>query len=236
MLAAADTHWWYRGRRRVLAAELAALELEPGTPVLDAGCGGGQTLDLLAEYGQPAGVDPDPASVEQARARGHLAFEASLPVLPFADEQFGAATCLDVIEHLDDDTAALAELRRVVVSGGALIVTVPAFQALWSAHDEANEHRRRYRASTLKAVAARSGWRVERTTYFNALLLPPTAVVRFARRLRRADADDARSDLSLTPRSLDGALEMPLRAEAALLRHGARLPLGLSLLAVLRRP
>jgi SAM-dependent methyltransferase len=233
MLAAADIHWWYRGRRRIVRAELEALDLPATARLLDAGCGGGQTLDLLDEFGGPIGIDPDAESVALARSRNHEVAIAALPDLPFDDDTFTACTCLDVLEHLEDDEAALAELARVTVASGALLVTVPAYEALWSAHDEANEHLRRYRARTLKPLALRTGWSVERLTYFNCLLLPPTAAVRLAGRYRRRSA--AASDLHLTPRALNGALEMPLRVEAALLRRGGRLPAGLSLLGVLRR-
>ena len=233
MLAAADVHWWYRGRRRILRAELEALGIDGCARLLDAGCGAGQTLALLAQFGEAIGVDPDARSVQLARAHGRHAVVGALPSLPFADEAFSACTCLDVIEHLDDDLAALLELRRVTAAGGALLVSVPAYQALWSAHDEANEHRRRYSARRLRALARAAGWEVERLTYFNSLLLPAVATVRLSERLRHRQV--ARSDLDLTPGSLNGLLELPLRIEAAYLRTGARLPAGLSLLAVLRR-
>ena len=236
MLAAADSHWWYRGRRRIVSTELAALDLPAGARLLDAGCGSGQTLELLKAFGEPTGVDPDPDSVAIAQARGHDAAIGALPDLPFHDDTFAACTCLDVLEHLRDDEAALRELARVTVPAGALLVTVPAYEALWSEHDEANEHLRRYRARTLKPLALRTGWRVQRLTYFNTLLLPPAAVVRLADRFRPRPRPADVSDLDLTPRALNGAFEMPLRLEAALLRRGGRLPAGLSLLAVLRRP
>lgn len=236
MLAAADLHWWYRGRRRIVRDALETLELPPTSRLLDAGCGGGQTLDLLAEFGSAIGIDPDARSVALARARDHDAAVAAMPNLPFDDDTFAAVTCLDVLEHLDEDSAALVEIARVTRPRGALVVTVPAYEALWSAHDEANQHKRRYRARTLHALATRSGWCVERTTYFNSLLLPAAALVRVARRFGSSgDAGDEGSELALTPRPLNGMLEMPLRAEAALLRRGARLPAGLSLLAVLTR-
>lgn len=233
MHAAADVHWWYRGRRRIVQVELEALDLPNGGRLLDAGCGAGQTLDLLSAFGRATGVDPDAESVALARSRGHDAQVARLPNLPFPDETFVACTCLDVLEHLPDDAAGLSELARITTADGALLVTVPAYEALWSAHDVANEHRRRYRARTLKQVARRAGWQVERMTYFNSLLLPPAALVRLAERVH--PRDPSTSDLQLTPPSLNGALEWPLRLEAALLRRGARLPAGLSLLAVLRR-
>jgi SAM-dependent methyltransferase len=232
MLAAADLHWWYRGRRRIVRDELAALELAPGAALLDVGCAGGQTLELLGAYGHAVGVDPDAASVAAARARGHECFVAGLPELPFDDESFAAGTCLDVLEHLPDDQCALLELARVTARDGALLVTVPAYEALWSEHDRANEHFRRYRAGTLRPLAQRCGWTVERMTYFNTLLLPAAAAVRVTERFRRSPGA---SDLALTPSSLNAALELPLRMEAAVLRHGGHLPAGLSLLAVLRR-
>jgi SAM-dependent methyltransferase len=235
MLAAADVHWWYRGRSRIVRAELEALDLPRTARLLDAGCGAGQVLDLLGEFGSPTGVDPDAESVSLARARGHEVMEAALPALPFADGTFAACTCLDVLEHLADDEAALGELGRVTSRSGALLVTVPAYDALWSAHDDANDHLRRYRAGTLKPLAQRTGWRVERMTYFNALLLPAAAAVRLADRLRHRPRPAGVSDLHLSPAALNRALELPLRIEAALLRCGGRLPAGLSLLAVLRK-
>jgi SAM-dependent methyltransferase len=235
MLAAADSHWWYRGRRRIVAAELDALKMPAGLRLLDAGCGGGQTLDLLSAYGDALGVDPDVDSIARTRARGHDAVVAALPSLPFEDGTFAAATCLDVLEHIEDDSAALAELRRVVAPGGALLVTVPAYESLWSNHDVANAHVRRYRAGTVRALARQADVRVERVSYFNSLLLPAAAAVRLAERIRREPRPGAPSDLDRTPPSLNGVLELPLRVEAALLRAGGRLPAGLSLLAVLRR-
>jgi SAM-dependent methyltransferase len=235
MLAAADVHWWYRGRRRILRAELEALDIPPGSRLLDAGCGSGQTLALLAEFGDVMGIDPDQRSVTLAVARGRRAIVAALPELPFADGTFAVSTCLDVLEHLDDDRAALIELRRVTAPDGALLVSVPAYPVLWSDHDIANEHVRRYRAAGLRSVVGSAGWTVARLTYFNALLLPAAATVRLAGRLRRSARPPGHSDLDLTPGALNGLLELPLRLEAAYLRTGARLPAGLSLLAVLRR-
>ena len=204
----------------------------PGARILDAGCGSGRTLDDLAGLGDACGVDVSPAAVRAARARGHAAFVAAVEQLPFPDETFDLVTCLDVVEHTPDDEATLAELRRVTRPGGRLLVTVPAYPRLWSAHDEANRHFRRYTRHTLVTAAIVAGWRLERDTYFNSALVAPAALVR---RFRRG-AGTARSELSFTPRGLDRVLEMPNAAEAAVLRAGARIPAGLSLLAVLVAP
>src|SRR3954468_1350398 len=162
MLALDERHWWYRGRRAVLNAVLAGVDLPPRPEILDAGCGSGRTLDELARLGHASGIELNPFGVRAARERGHEVGEAPVEAIPHPDESFDLVTCLDVIEHTDDDVRALRELRRVTRPGAAAIVSVPASPRLWSQHDEANEHRRRYTRRTLEAAAENAGWRVER--------------------------------------------------------------------------
>ena len=236
MLAADARHWWYRGRRRIMRAQLERLELRPDARLLDAGCGSGEMLDELGRFGRAMGIDIDRGSVELAHERGRDVRLASLFELPYPDGWFDLVACLDVLEHLDNDRAALRELLRVTAPGAVLLVSVPAYQSLWSAHDEANLHRRRYRASGLKEVIGAAGWIPQRHTYFNSLLLPPAAAVRLAERRRRRPRPEGVSDLHLTPPLLDPVLELPMRLEAALIRRGGAMPAGLSLLAMARRP
>lgn len=233
MLTSDERHWWYRGRRRVLRATLDRLPLPAACRILDAGCGSGRTLDELASYGSVAGVDLSAAAVAAARARGHIDVrQGAVECLPHPDVSFDLITCLDVIEHTTDDVRTLRELRRVARPGSFLVVTVPAYPWLWSAHDELNRHYRRYRRPALRRAAMAAGWAPQLDTHFNSLLLAPAAAVRLLQRHRPADA--ARSDLELTPSALDTLLTLPMCAEAALVRRGARLPAGMSLLAVLR--
>lgn len=240
MLAHDDRHWWYRGRRRVLGEVLRRIAPRPGSRLLDAGCGSGRELDELAAWGTVSGVDLSAVAVARARARGHRDVHcAAIERMPFADGSFDLVTCLDVIEHTAEDRVALAELLRVTRPGGLLVVTVPAYQSLWSAHDVANGHFRRYRSATLTAAATAAGWSVLHDTHFNAVLLVPAAAVRLARRSRGADGADGgsgRSELTLTPPALDRILELPLRAEARVIGSGRRIGAGLSLLAVMARP
>ena len=235
MLAVDEHHWWYRGRRKVIRAELDRLELAAGAEILDAGCGSGRTLQELVDYGTVHGIELDPDAAAHARGRdcGEVR-EGRLEELPWPDDRFDLITCLDVIEHTPDDRVTLRELRRVCKPGGYLLVTVPAYQALWSAHDEANHHFRRYNRRMLRVAASESGWRVERLTSFNTLLFPPAAAVRLLGR-RRSGAE-AKPDLVLGPAWLNSVLERPLSLEAAWLGRGRRLPAGLSLLAVLANP
>jgi SAM-dependent methyltransferase len=237
MLTLDDRHWWYRGRRRIVRAVLDGAEVPPGARLLDAGAGSGRTLDELAAYGQPAGIEPNPLGVEAARARGHVDVQrAPIERIPYPDATFDAITCLDVLEHTDDDVHSLRELRRVTRPGGALLVTVPAYPTLWSRHDEVNGHRRRYTRRTLRRAAETAGWRIERMTAFNVAYLAPAALVRLMRRRTNGTGTEEASELALTPPALDPLLELPLRGEAALIARGVSLPAGLSLLALLRAP
>jgi SAM-dependent methyltransferase len=237
MLDVDEQHWWYRGRRQIIRAELDQLRLPSDSRILDAGCGSGRTLEELVDYGEVAGLELNPDAAEVARGRGFEVEVGRLEELSWPSDNFDLITCLDVIEHVPDDRAALRELRRVSKPGGWLLATVPAYQALWSYHDVANHHHRRYERATLRAAVTDAGWRLERMTSFNTLLFGPAAVVRLAqRRLRRngGGQEEQRFDLHLGPAWLNGMLERPLRAEANWLRRGRTLPAGLSLLAVLQ--
>ena len=231
---AEDRHWWYRGRRTVLEGVIAQLRLPARARILDAGCGSGRNMIDLARHGTVTGIELSETSVALARERASgEVIEGSVLQMPFAADSFELAASLDVIEHLEDDLAALRELRRVVAPGGTLLVTVPAYQWLWSGHDEINHHFRRYTRSSLLAVAREAGWEPVRTTYFNSLLLPVAIALRVLDRFSRKTTESS-LDLWVPPPALNWLLERPLALEAALISRGGRIPAGLSLLAVLR--
>lgn len=229
-----EDHWWYRGRRRVLGRVLEQLDLPVGARILDAGCGSGRNMLELVRYGEVTGIELSEASVAAARRRnlGEV-LEGSVDALPFGDDHFDLVVSLDVLEHLDDDRSALREMRRVTRPGGQLLVTVPAYQWLWSSHDDVNHHRRRYTRATLLAAASDAGWHATRTTHFNSLLLPAALGLRVVERTRRQNGPP-HSDLQRTPTWLNRTLQQPLNAEARVIGRGARIPAGLSLLALFR--
>jgi SAM-dependent methyltransferase len=231
---AEDRHWWYRGRRTVLDGVIAGLGLPADPRILDAGCGSGRFMVELAKLGNVTGVELSDTSVSLARERrlGEVV-SGSVLEMPFPENSFDLAVSLDVIEHLDDDLAALRELRRTVTPGGALLVTVPAYQWLWSGHDEINHHHRRYTRRSLQRVAEQAGWQQVRTTYFNSLLLPVAILLRVLDRFSTKTTESS-LDLWIPPEPLNWVLERPLALEAALIARGGRIPAGLSLLAVFR--
>jgi SAM-dependent methyltransferase len=231
---AEDRHWWYRGRRTVLDGVIAGLGLPADPRILDAGCGSGRFMVELAKLGTVTGVELSDTSVVLARERqlGEV-ISGSVLEMPFADNSFDLAVSLDVIEHLEDDLGALRELRRTIAPGGALLVTVPAYQWLWSGHDEINHHHRRYTRRALQRVAEQAGWRQVRTTYFNSLLLPVAILLRVVDRFNTKTTESS-LDLWVPPEPLNWLLERPLTLEASLIARGGRIPAGLSLLAVFR--
>jgi SAM-dependent methyltransferase len=231
---AENRHWWYQGRRRVLERAIERLRLPMQASILDAGCGSGRNMVDLARHGTVTGVELSDTSVALARERdvGEV-LEGSVMDMPFDDDSFDLAVSLDVIEHLEDDVGALAELRRVTKPGGALLVTVPAYQWLWSGHDEINHHHRRYNRRTLLAAAQSGGWHCESSAHFNSLLLPVAVLLRALERFNPTTTKSS-LDLWVPPAPLNWALRQPLNLEAAVIGHGRSIPAGLSLLAVFR--
>jgi SAM-dependent methyltransferase len=233
MSALEDHHWWFVGKRLITRALLAGVLGDSAARLLDVGCGTGGVAASLADAARVVAVDRSVLALGHARRRGVRALAASDgDRLPFASGAFDVIIMLDVLEHFADERALLTEVRRCLRPSGALVVSVPAFQFLWSGHDEILHHVRRYTARRLRRALVAGGFRVERLTYTNVVPLPPALVVRgFLPRLGlgRRDGTDFRRHSAL----VNGVLVAAYRAEAALLRR-VRLPLGLSVAAVAR--
>lgn len=225
-------HWWFVGRRAVLLRVLRdCLPQAEHVRILDVGCGTGTMLGYLSEFGQVQGVDASESAIAFCRERG-LENVRHVPdgALPFPDRSFELVTAFDVIEHIEDDGAALRDLRRLIAPGGALMLSVPAYSFLWGRQDEISHHKRRYTAPDLQARLTAAGFTVERLTYFNTLLFPPIAAVRLLARLRGSDGQ-LRSDFTMNaPGRLNTALGRLFAVEARLLGR-TRLPFGVSILA-----
>ncbi len=231
-----EDYWWYRGLR-VLLHGLIKQYVPPGghAKILDAGCGTGKNLQLLAQHGDAWGADIAVEAIQFCRLRGLYAertLVASLLELPFPDKFFDVAFSFDVICNIQHDVAAFREIRRALKPDGYLIVQLPAYRFLWSAHDVAVGHKHRYMARDLRAKLEDAGFRVKKLTYLNMSLFPLIALLRFAR--RPAAHDNARSDLTPLPRGINETLARLFSAEMrAAPRH--RFPFGISMLAVARR-
>lgn len=230
---AEDRHWWFRGRWAVVESLLRRTSLPASPYILDAGCGTGGNLERYSQIGEASGVDPSPEAVRFCRERGFESVEqAGLEKLPFADASFDLIASTDVLEHVAEEGIALRELWRVAAPNAALLLTVPAYMWLWSEEDESLHHHRRYTRRALRRAVEAAGWEPRIATYFNTLLLPPIAL---ARRLSKLTGRRG-AEVDATPASLDGALSLPMRFEARLIRAGVRLPAGVSVGIVCRKP
>src|SRR5262245_484724 len=143
-----ERHWWFVGRRKIVFDLIQRYALQPAR-ILDAGCGTGYTGRELRRFGEIYAFDVAPEAVTHAAARGLTVKQGELTAIPYADGDFDLVTALDVLEHVENDRLALAELWRVMKTGGTLLFTVPAYHFLWSPHDEVNNHKRRYTAKEI---------------------------------------------------------------------------------------
>jgi SAM-dependent methyltransferase len=223
-------HWWYRARRDILA-DLIRREINPpsNAQIMEIGCGPGHNLSMLAQFGHVDAVELDDEARAMAEQRlGRSVSSAPLPeLIGVPDRHYDLISAFDVIEHVDDDAAALAAISAKLKPDGKFIMTVPAHQWMWSAHDVVNHHKRRYSKRALRQLIEDSPLRLDKIGYFNSILFPLAVAERLASRLRGKE----NSDVTLPPRLLNAALEKAFAAERYLV---GRLPLppGLSLFAV----
>jgi SAM-dependent methyltransferase len=189
-----STHWWYRARRDILADYLTREgRLPKEARILEIGCGTGHNLPMLAQFGRVDAIEIDPAARDVASQRlGKAVGDAPLPALPgVPDAHYDLIAVLDVVEHIEDDVAALQAMRARLAPGGKILITVPAHQWMWSAHDVVNHHHRRYSKTTLVKAIDAAGLRPRKLGYFNSLLFPLAAGARIMGRITgREDSDD----------------------------------------------
>jgi SAM-dependent methyltransferase len=223
-------HWWYRARREVLAALIErTTDLPKRARILEIGCGTGHNLDMLGQFGRVDALELDGQARTIAEGRlGRSIMKAPLPeIVEVPDRAYDLIGAFDVIEHIDQDSAALHSIAAKLKSGGKFIMTVPAHGWMWSAHDVVNHHKRRYSKRSLRKLIDESPLRLEKIGYFNSLLFPLAVAERLSSKLRGSNG----GDIKLPPAPLNKALEQAFAAERHLI---ARLPLppGLSLFAV----
>jgi SAM-dependent methyltransferase len=227
------THWWFLGRRHVLAKLLAGLGLPPRARILEAGCGVGGNIEMLAGFGRVDAFEPDGPSRQYVSDRtGLTPAEGFLPdQVPYKPASFDAVCAFDVVEHVEDDRGSVAAMADLVAPGGYLVLTVPAYQWMWSAHDEVHHHKRRYTKAEILKIVRAAGVEPVKASYFNAILFPLAAAVRLAKRAARIDSADDK----LPAAPLNTVFRKIFSAEAAwLTRHD--LPFGLSVIVIGRRP
>ncbi|MDQ3139826.1 MAG: class I SAM-dependent methyltransferase [Pseudomonadota bacterium] len=227
-------HWWFTARRRILSSVIRRIVRPPaGARILELGCGTGHNLDTLGAFGRVEASELDDHARGLAAPRlGRTVEKIALPDLgKFPAASYDLIALLDVLEHVPDDKGSLAAILTRLKPGGALLLTVPANPWMWSAHDVAHHHHRRYRKAEIAALARAAGFEIALLSPFNTMLFPLIAGVRLINKVRGQDsADDA-----LPARPVNKVLDTVFGAEAGLIGR-LPFPFGVSLVAVLRRP
>ena len=233
-----DHYWWFVGRRRMVrdlvVRHMAGRE---SLRVLDAGCGTGGTLTALEGVGELWGCDISTDALDMCRLRGlDKLVQASVEALDFDDANFDVVISCDVLEHVKDDTGAMREMARVLRPGGICVLTLPAYMWLWSEHDEALGHFRRYVGGEVRRLVEGAGLRVEKFSGAVTLVLPMIVLYRVFKRLTRRRRDDkAQTSLVQLPEWINRFFIRLLDLENLLMRR-LRLPWGASVVVVARKP
>jgi ubiquinone/menaquinone biosynthesis C-methylase UbiE len=232
-----NDHWWFVGRRRILEQMLFEITAElkktnsKELRILDVGCGTGANLKMLNNFGQAEGVDVSDEALEYCRLKGLNVKKGLAESLPFEDEVFDITAALDVIEHLDDDSAGLREIYRVTKNGGFALFFVPAFMWLWGVQDDVSNHRIRYTMPQFTDRVKKAGFEIHKATYANITFFLP---ILLGRQLMRLTGIKPESENNLNISLLNGPLGWLFGLERHLLKY-SKLPFGVSIIVVGRK-
>ena len=230
-----EGHWWYVGRRQLFGDLLRGLSLSPDVAILEVGTSAGTNLRMLRELGftNVTGLDFSDEAIRLCAEKGlGIVRKGDITAMPFDENAFSLVLATDIIEHVDDDARALAEIARVLEPGGTALITVPAFPSLWGLQDIVSNHKRRYRIANLVARVEEAGLVVERRFHFNYLLFGP---IWAARQLMKVVRHDFGSESEVNTPLMNRLLAALFRLDVATAPHLSP-PFGVSILALARKP
>jgi len=226
-----NQHWWFVARRKIIESAIRQQNLAQNSVIFDAGCGNGDNLAFLSRHGAVQAMERDERALSKAKEReiGEI-FQGELPnAIPSEIRKDNdLIVLLDVLEHIDDDGGSLAALSHYIDDKGRLIMTVPAYQFLWTIHDELHHHKRRYTVGSLRKVIENNGWNISYISYFNCFLFPLALIDRMKQKIFSTNEN---GDLKMPPKLINVLFEKIFALESRFIGK-IKFPFGLSILVV----
>ena len=227
-------HWWFVARRKIIKHVINNLGLIENASILDAGCGTGDNLSMLSKFGNVVAMEKDENAFEKAKSRGKAqVYKGELPngVHEEIKKENDLIVMLDVLEHIDDDASSLTVLKNHLKNDGRLLLTVPAYQFLWTKRDDLHHHKRRYTVTRLKRLMEENGWHVNYISYFNCLLFPLALLDRLKQKII---PEIDHSDLKIPAEWINTLFEKIFSFESKLIGKIV-FPFGLSIIAIAQK-
>jgi ubiquinone/menaquinone biosynthesis C-methylase UbiE len=232
------SHWWFTARKKILESQVQNLATTSNIKILNIGVATGSTSEMLANFGQVTSVEFDHECCEFLRSELKMeVIEGSITELPFEANSFDLICAFDVVEHVKEHEKAVSEMKRVCKDSGTIFCTVPAFNFLWSQHDDINHHVRRYTRTEFSNLFSGSG-KINYSSYFNFFLFLPVACFRFVSKIfpSAITRKGAGSDFTVKGSDLFSNLFYHIfSSENALIKRHYSLPFGISYMLIWKK-
>ena len=228
-----DNYWWFVARNNIVNDMIKLrTDLSSYSQILDFGCGTGGFASILNKNYNVIGLDTSETALKYTLKRGISdRFLGELKDFPKDNYDIHAVTALDVIEHIEDDKKITHEIYEMLPKNGWLIATVPAYEWMWSHHDEVHMHYRRYNKKRFNDLLKNAGFKIEYSTYFNTFLFLPAFIKRLLDKIKNEKSE---KPIDEVPDSLNKLFLRIFSSEKQFLKN-ISFPFGLSLLTIAKK-